>query len=318
MANETFTPRGIISRYVDRNTIKESGLVRVRGIFVKSNEQSGSTKAFCFDKLQDEITGASLKLYCPRELRTLIKDGETVELTGSVKDYGFRENGTLQVQMNVTDCEPAKDLFVPKVENDKYRIRRQKTINGYRNVEASLCSLLRRGNTPRVALVYPGGTIVDTDFNKAIGAAKDCFSFESRYVPFSDAASVVETLKDCERKEFDLVCIVRGGGTGLQSLDNIDILTQVALMKIPVITAIGHAEDSLFIDSVADVCKETPSLLGTFFKELIVNLKRDESSQKENERLRASNRRLVLTIVVILLALLAWAAYKFFSSQPVS
>ena len=40
-------------------------------------------------------------------------------------------------------------------------------------------------------------------------------------------------------------------------------------MRTPVITAVGHTPDKVFINEIADLEKETPSLLGTYFKDLV-------------------------------------------------
>lgn len=82
MAKEIFTPREIISRYIDRNTTKESGTVSVRGIYSRNDDAGNLSKQWVFDKLIDEISGATLKLNMPRSPRDFIQDGQNVEMSG--------------------------------------------------------------------------------------------------------------------------------------------------------------------------------------------------------------------------------------------
>lgn len=309
---QVLTPREIISRYIDRNTAGESGTVTVRGVYTKADNTNSPSKQWTFDKLTDELTDATLKIHIPRELREFIKNGDTVEMTGTISDYGFRDSGILQVQMNVTGCTQARDLFVSKVENDRHRVRRAKTARGYKDVRRILSDSVRKGNRPRVLLVYPGFTVADTDFKRAIGDAEKYYEFSECNISFSDPAGVVRVLDEADRGcSYDLVCIVRGGGSGLQNLDNVDILSKVAAMDTPVITAVGHAEDNLFIDSVSDLSKETPSLLGTFFKEIVYEILEHSKEMNEQERRYRSLRKAVFVLAGLLLAAVLLAVYAF-------
>lgn len=266
---DVLTPREIISRYIDRNTVKESGLVTVRGVLKLKDNADANSKKKSFDYLKDESEDSYLTLFVSENLREYMKNGETVEVSGTISDFGFRNQGVLRVQMNVTDCVQAKELFVTKVENDKYRIRRRKAAMGQKDVRKILYDKVKSGQKPRIAVIYPSTTVADTDFRRAIGEAYGYYDFENRSVPFTDSGRLVSVLDECDSQQrFDLVCIVRGGGSGLENLDDINVLSRVAEMKTPVLTAIGHAEDNLFIDTVSDLSKETPSLLGTFFKEI--------------------------------------------------
>ena len=285
---QIFSPREVISRYIDRNTTTESGLVSVRGIYLKMDDSFSSGKQRAFDRLKDELTDSQLKVLVPRELRDFIDNGSTVEMTGTISDFGFRESGILQVQMNVTSCIQAKDIFIPKAENDKHQLRRRKAAKGFKDVRRILYDKVMAGGRPRIVLVYPSSTVADTDFRRAVGEAYGFYEFETRNVPFSESARLVSVLKECDRsKWFDLVCLVRGGGSGLQNVDNVDVIEQIASMSVPVLTAVGHADDNLFVDSVADLSKETPSLLGSFLKEVVLDkLDKDRLVAGYDERLR--------------------------------
>ncbi len=262
------TPAEIISCYVDRNRITESGITKVRGIYEKSDD-SDSFRQWFFDKLIDETSRASLKILIGKNLRDYLVSGDTVEMIGTISDYPFVDNGLLQVQMRVIRCEQAKELFVSKIENDKYRLRRNKLSEGYRDVTRILTDLVDSKKKPRIVLVYPSQTVADTDLNNALGEAKDYFLFEKRNVPFSNPEEVVRVLDECDRNNcYDLVCLVRGGGSGLQNIDDIEVLSKVVKMKTPVLTALGHADDQLFINSIADMSKDTPTALGTYFRKV--------------------------------------------------
>lgn len=66
--------------------------------------------------------------------------------------------------------------------------------------------------------------------------------------------------------DFDLVCIMRGGGsrTDLAAFDNFQIAMHVAQFPIPVIAGIGHDRDSSVTDMVAHTHLKTPTAVSDF------------------------------------------------------
>ena len=310
---QTYSPREVISRYIDRNTTTESGLVTVRGVYIKNDDVSSGSYLRAFDRLKDELTDSYLKVLVPRELRDFVDNGSTVEMTGTISDYGFRDSGTLQVQMNVTGCTQAKDIFVPKAENDRHQLRRRKAARGYRDVRRILNEKVTSGEKPRVVLVYPSVSVADTDFRRAIGDACVYYEFETRNVPFSDPARLVAVLKECDRRNwFDLVCLVRGGGSGIQNVDNVEVIEQVVSMSVPFLSAVGHADDNLFIDSVADLSKETPSLLGSFLREVVQEKLEKDRFVSRYEEMIAHWRKVAVCLAVGLVFLIGLVLYLLF------
>lgn len=276
----------IISRYIDKNkTQVESGTVRVRGVYEKSNDFDSAAHQWAFDKLTDEMSGASLKILVAKPVRDFINDGDTVVMSGTISDYAFPDSGTLQVQMRVTGCEQAKDLFVPKIENDKHRLRRKKTVKGYRDVTRMLSDMIDKKSKPRIVMIYPSYTVADTDMSNALGEAGQYYQIERRNVAFSNPAEVVRLLAECDKSGlFDLICIVRGGGSGLQNIDDIDVLAQVVDMNTPVLAALGHAEDNLFINALVDISKDTPTALGHYLRKIASDRLRIEKMIEEKDR----------------------------------
>ena len=66
-----------------------------------------------------------------------------------------------------------------------------------------------------------------------------------------------------------MIALIRGGGSGIEALDDIQVLQTVASMKTPVICAIGHVGEELFMKSIADKVAPTPNGLGQYFSEMV-------------------------------------------------
>jgi len=69
-----------------------------------------------------------------------------------------------------------------------------------------------------------------------------------------------------ELDNFDLVAIIRGGGSqlDLDCFDNYDLASHIAQFPIPVITGIGHERDETIADLVAHTKVKTPTALAEF------------------------------------------------------
>ena len=68
------------------------------------------------------------------------------------------------------------------------------------------------------------------------------------------------------KENFDAVLIMRGGGSkqDLSAFDDYDLCTTIANFPLPVLTAIGHEQDTSIADMVAHTRFKTPTALGEF------------------------------------------------------
>ena len=109
--------------------------------------------------------------------------------------------------------------------------------------------------------------------------------------------------------QYDVIALIRGGGNGIEALDEIEVLKAVSEMKTPVICAIGHVGEELFMKSIADKVAPTPNGLGQYFSEMVerVTAKRNNSRaalveevkkqfQKQIEESNKKNKELLTQI----------------------
>ena len=71
---------------------------------------------------------------------------------------------------------------------------------------------------------------------------------------------------DYFREDFDAVFIMRGGGSkqDLAAFDDYDLCSTIANFPLPVLTAIGHEQDTSIADMVSHTRLKTPTALGEF------------------------------------------------------
>jgi exonuclease VII large subunit len=65
------------------------------------------------------------------------------------------------------------------------------------------------------------------------------------------------------------MALVRGGGGGIEAADDLLVLETITQLKTPLICAIGHVDEKLFIKNIADKVAPTPNGLGSYFSEMV-------------------------------------------------
>ena len=108
-----------------------------------------------------------------------------------------------------------------------------------------------------------------SDFEAGINAARTAIDFEEYRVSFSNSAELVTQLRKVDKLQYDIIAIVRGGGGGIEKLDDLKVLATIIELKTPIIGAIGHVEEKLFIKQLVDKCAPTPNGLGQYFSEMV-------------------------------------------------
>ncbi len=82
------------------------------------------------------------------------------------------------------------------------------------------------------------------------------------------AESIIQALHRIHEKieNFDLVCLIRGGGSqiDLDCFDNYELSTHLAQFPLPILTGIGHERDETICDLVAHTKLKTPTAVAEF------------------------------------------------------
>jgi len=129
-----------------------------------------------------------------------------------------------------------------------------------------------------VAVISPESSAGLEDFrSKLTGIPKSVCKFEERHCVFqsnkagSNIASQIKHLNSCG-ENFDVIIITRGGGakSDLYYLNDLQLAETVCLSKIPIFSAVGHDRDKTIIDEVANQDFQTPSLVASHIREVII------------------------------------------------
>jgi exonuclease VII large subunit len=240
--------------------------VCLRGIYFKGSyvNQYYHTAT---DRLVDESTSDELSLSMPLNLRDDLENGNVITVHG-ILDRSITNKGLIQIVLKVTEVEKIKELAVSEDEIKRTELRRIKSEKGFKNVDSLLESLLYQDKRPQIALVYAETSITNDDFEKGVQAARTHIDFKEYRVSFAKTKAFCQTLKQLDAMNYDVIAIIRGGGAGLEALDEVELLETLVNMNTAWMYGAGHEGEKLFILNIADKAIAIPHALGTYFRDI--------------------------------------------------
>lgn len=250
-------------------------VVYLRGVYLASGRQSYG--GYYYDTLRDEDRQEEITIIVTQPQRENLKNGNLVNV-GGVIGRNVNNRGQIQINLNVSRIEVVQEQVVDEAEIKKVELRQKKASVGFKNVDSILEQLLFQDKRPNVALVFAQSSITMSDFEAGINAAKSAIDFTERRVNFANSSELIRTLKAIDEFDFTVIALIRGGGGGIEKLDDLDVLETVVNLKTPIIGAIGHVEEKLFIKQLVDKSAPTPNGLGQYFSELV-----EEVSEKKTK-----------------------------------
>lgn len=118
----------------------------------------------------------------------------------------------------------------------------------------------------RIALVTSTGLAAHADFTRHLADNEHGFRFHVRVfntaVQGDNAAyELGRALARIDASRFDVVVLVRGGGSklDLEAFNDLDLARAVARLPLPVLTGIGHDVDTTVLDHLANRAFKTPT-----------------------------------------------------------
>ena len=256
---------GIFRNHLATGQVNQK-VVCLRGIYCKGSyvNQYYHTAT---DRLVDESTSDELTLSMPLNLREDLDNGNVLTVHG-ILDRSITNKGLIQIVLKVTEVEKIKELAVSEDEIKRTELRRIKSEKGFKNVDSILESLLYQDKRPQIALVYAETSITNDDFEKGVQAARTHIDFKEYRVSFAKTKAFCLTLKQLDVMNYDVIAIIRGGGAGLEALDEVELLETLVNMNTPWMYGAGHEGEKLFILNIADKAIAIPHALGTYFRDI--------------------------------------------------
>lgn len=268
---------GIFTSYLSQTDVNRK-VIYLRGIYLKNPKHDPRWNSR-YDTLRDEDTQTEITLQIPQRLCDNLKDGNLVQV-GGVLGRRAQNNCHIQLMLVVSRIDVVQEQAIDESEIKRMELRQKKASAGFKNVDSLLEQLLYTDQRPQVALVFAQTSITMSDFEAGINAAKSAIDFTERRVNFSNSQELVRTLQALDEFDFSVIALVRGGGGGIEKLDDLDVLESIVSLRTPIIAAIGHVEEKLFIKQLVDKCAPTPNGLGQYFSEMVESVSEKKTKSR--------------------------------------
>jgi exonuclease VII large subunit len=249
-------------------------LIFLQGIYLKNPKHDPRWRSR-YDILRDEDTQTEITIQISEKLTENLKDGNLVTV-GGVLGKRVTNNSNIQLMLVVSRIEVVQEQTIDENEIKRMELRRNKAKKGFHNVDTIIEELLYVDQRPKIALIFAQSSITDADFNSSVDTAKSAIDFIEHRVSFSHTDELIALLNKVDSLGYTAIALIRGGGVGLEQLDELSVLECVVSLKTPIIAAIGHPEEKVFIKQLVDKEVAVPNDLGHFFKNIV-----EEVSEKK-------------------------------------
>ena len=268
---------GMFTAYLSRQDVN-SQVIYLRGIYLK-NPKHDPRWTYRYDVLRDEDTQTEITLQMKQKQSEELKDGNLVTV-GGILGRRVQNNSHIQLMLVVSRIEIVQEQVVDEDELKRIELRRKKVVLGYKNVDGLLEQKLFTNDRPKVALVFATTSITMADFNAGINAAKSAIDFFEYRVNFSSPNDFATLLKQIDPQGYDAIALVRGGGAKVEAADDLSVLETIVNLKTPIIAAIGHVEEKLFVKQIVDKEAPTPNGLGQYFSDMVENVSEKKTKSR--------------------------------------
>lgn len=264
--NKPHTPSDLVKTLSNSNVQRlDMERVCVRGVYLCNAKGEKYSDGYYYDKLKDEVTGNLLTLKVPEVWKKQLKPNTSYVLEGTIDRKlinSFNELG-LHLAFRLTNIVGEEAPLINEKLREATAILSARRAKPRQYVEAIIRECFKQDRKPRVAMISPRRGVTDTDVERAIEEQRHNYDVTKVPISLLNKTEIIDTLRRLDASgEYDLIAIFRGGGPGLDVFEDNDIARVVVGMQTSLVTGIGHAEDTPFIESVADQAFTTPSTLG--------------------------------------------------------
>ena len=273
-----YTPTDILN--IVKEHLRTSNIpVVVEGVYMMTGTKAYNGGIWWYDEIRSQFDNSKLKAMVPTGIRDQIKAGEVVQLSGTITKTVNDYDGKIELMLRVSGLIGKRENEISEEELERLKLLQQKASKGSKPVDSLLESLLfSEERQPKVALVYAESSITDSDFMAGVQAASGAITFQEFRQSFNDVQGIIRLMGELDQGDFDILCLVRGGGSGLDVFDSPKLAAAIMGLTKPTIAAIGHEVDTPLLCKVTDRNIGTPSLLGQYFKDMV-----EETSEKKTK-----------------------------------
>lgn len=275
-----YTPTDILN--IVKEHLRTSNIpVVIEGVYQMVGTKAYNGGIWWYDEIRSQFDNSKLKAMVPTSIRDQVKAGDVVQLSGTITKTVNDYDGKIELMLRVSGLLGKRGNEISEEELERLKLLQQKASKGSKPVDSLLESLLfSEERQPKIALVYAESSITDADFRAGVQAASGAIDFKEYRQSFNDVQGFSQLMGELDNGGYDILCVIRGGGVGLDVFENPNMATVMLGLTTPTIAAIGHEVDTPLLCKVSDRNIGTPSLLGQYFKDMVENVSEKKTKSR--------------------------------------
>ena len=264
---EIYTPSSLLAIF--RNAInvrEEKKLIYIEGFYHKTGKKNYN--GFYYDKIFDS-TNQFLTIKVTNEVRESLHNDNVYTFVGHI-ERRIKPNGTIDITFVSAINQIPEQVEESIMDNEINRLKviQEKSKKPYFDIDQFIKNKLKKNNKPKISLISGLSSSVLPDFFNALGDQKEKFDFDEPQINLTSKDAIMNVLSDITLNSSDIVAFIRGGGEGIEIFNDINIARETMNIDPHIISAIGHAENTTLLDSVADKKFDTPTAFGNYLNEI--------------------------------------------------
>lgn len=293
------------------------GVVAVTGIYKPAKDEIFYGDRYYYDHIVDPDTRTEMTVIIDEKMRSGLENGDRITVVGVPEMNHGRHYDRFSVVLRVSRVARVAAAQLTAQGEKLLDCRLTKTRKGFRNVDNIIARIITSGHKLRLLAIYPLSPVAKDDFMTGLGTAIEHVDIKEINVNFSNPTAVSRCIEQADYSgSYDLIALLRGGGSGVESIDDPIVGEAIARLNTPILYGVGHEDDRLLIRSIVDKDVPTPKAAGSYIREQVekaVKKKADDvrlisknaDAEQQIDTYRTVTKALVIAVVVLILALAA-------------
>tara|TARA_R110002033_G_scaffold101872_3_gene149909 strand:+ start:11366 stop:12370 length:1005 start_codon:yes stop_codon:yes gene_type:complete len=233
-----------------------------------------------YDDILSKDKNYKVTVQLTQTIKKQLNNGGYYQYQGFIcKGQTLDNDSRLKVYFRITKIIKLEETihFISKVEFDIIQARFDRD---YPLINDILLEKIQDDRKPKLDIIIGVQSTSKEDY---LAQLQDFQYYEIRHhmCNMSTKNEILNFIQSYDFKDTDLLIILRGGGSGLEVFNDIELCKKIMALPVPFITGIGHDEDKTLLEKVADKGFSTPTAVGVFLQKTI-------NTQKERMKILKS------------------------------
>lgn len=266
-AEDTITVSTLLSLYANSLSSTIDGkLIIVEGFFSDNNNKLYGQ--YYYDEIVSKEKQHKITIQITQALKSKIVSGSYYNFQGYMsRGQALDNDSRLKVFFRVAKILKYKEevQLISKVEYDIIRARFDRE---FPIIQDILLSKIERELKPNLEIITGVQSTSHDDYINQL-LDKEYYNIRHHKCNLSSNVEMLKFLENYNFEDSDLLVILRGGGSGLEVFDDIELCRKVIGLPVPFITGIGHDQDKTLLQRVSDMGFSTPTAVGAFLQKIV-------------------------------------------------